>query len=164
MQRATWQASRGRARTVLEASICVVGAVARTAMLPSMRAGVAQRWSICSPAQGSKLEPFLNPPSSTLNVTCPQPGGEPTRFWRDNVARGRMNHTKSLRDRGHYGQRQNHRLEAPGVECGEWWSWRGSNPLPSVCQTDALPSELQPHATIMLSGADEAGKIGVRLP
>lgn len=37
------------------------------------------------------------------------------------------------------------------------WRWRGSNPRPSVCQTDALPTELRPlglHTTSPESGRD----------
>lgn len=37
----------------------------------------------------------------------------------------------------------------------EWWSRRGSNPLPPVCQTGALPSELRPRMNVSCDRADE---------
>src|SRR5207245_7988321 len=40
------------------------------------------------------------------------------------------------------------RLEARSQE-KIWWSWRGLNPRPSDCQSDALPTALQPHGRIL---------------
>src|SRR5439155_21828130 len=42
------------------------------------------------------------------------------------------------------------RLEARSQE-KIWWSWRGLNPRPSDCQSDALPTALQPHAGCILT-------------
>src|SRR3989442_10264737 len=42
------------------------------------------------------------------------------------------------------------RLEARSQE-KIWWSWRGLNPRPSDCQSDALPTALQPQPPGILS-------------
>src|SRR3984957_13306495 len=34
------------------------------------------------------------------------------------------------------------KISGPG---GDWWSGRASNPRPSHCERDALPTELPPH-------------------
>src|SRR5882762_2106756 len=52
--------------------------------------------------------------------------------------------------------------------CGkvrDWWSGRGSNPRPSHCERDALPTELPPHVrrAILEQGPVQCHQITQRL-
>ena len=58
---------------------------------------------------------------------------------------------------------EQNRPRRAGFRFDSWWSWRDSNPLPFVCQTNALPIELQPQAIIMLARSQLRSQAGAKM-
>jgi hypothetical protein len=53
------------------------------------------------------------------------------------------------------------RVPPPGPRRHSWWNRRESNPRPSVCQTNALPTELRPHASCLNDGGATRTRTGI---